>query len=83
MAYRGGLSFNLSDVVVPVDKKEIVDAGDSEVEEVMMNYNMGFHHQQRTLQSGYRYLDTCQCQTDQFGDENFEQPTVRDSTQFT
>jgi len=42
MAYRGGLSFNLSDVVVPVDKKEIVDAGYAEVEEVMSNYNMGF-----------------------------------------
>ncbi|MFY9154369.1 MAG: DNA-directed RNA polymerase subunit beta' [Prolixibacteraceae bacterium] len=42
MAYRGGLSFNLSDVVVPFDKKEIVDAGYAEVEEVMMNYNMGF-----------------------------------------
>jgi len=42
MAYRGGLSFNLSDVVVPSDKKEIVDAGYNEVEEVMMNYNMGF-----------------------------------------
>jgi DNA-directed RNA polymerase subunit beta' len=42
MAYRGGLSFNLSDVVVPFDKKEIVDAGYNEVEEVMMNYNMGF-----------------------------------------
>jgi DNA-directed RNA polymerase subunit beta' len=40
MAYRGGLSFNLSDVVVPVDKKEIVDAGYNEVEEVMMNYHM-------------------------------------------
>jgi DNA-directed RNA polymerase subunit beta' len=42
MAYRGGLSFNLSDVVVPFDKKEIVDAGYAEVDEVMMNYNMGF-----------------------------------------
>ncbi|MDD2304047.1 MAG: DNA-directed RNA polymerase subunit beta' [Prolixibacteraceae bacterium] len=42
MAYRGGLSFNLSDVVVPFDKKEIVDAGYAEVEEVMSNYNMGF-----------------------------------------
>jgi DNA-directed RNA polymerase subunit beta' len=42
MAYRGGLSFNLSDVVVPEDKKEIVEAGYSEVEEVMSNYNMGF-----------------------------------------
>ena len=42
MAYRGGLSFNLSDVVVPFDKKEIVDAGYEEVEEVMLNYNQGF-----------------------------------------
>ena len=42
MAYRGGLSFNLSDVVIPEDKKEIVEAGYNEVEEVMANYNMGF-----------------------------------------
>ncbi len=42
MAYRGGLSFNLSDVVIPVDKKEIVEDGYNEVEEVMNNYNMGF-----------------------------------------
>ena len=42
MAYRGGLSFNLSDVVIPADKKEIVDLGYDEVEEVINNYNMGF-----------------------------------------
>ena len=42
MAYRGGLSFNLSDVIIPDDKKEIVEAGYAEVEEVMANYNMGF-----------------------------------------
>ena len=42
MAYRGGLSFNLNDVVIPDDKKEIVEAGYNEVEEVMANYNMGF-----------------------------------------
>ncbi|MDO9040438.1 MAG: DNA-directed RNA polymerase subunit beta', partial [Bacteroidota bacterium] len=41
MAYRGGLSFNLSDVIIPEDKKEIVEAGYAEVEEVMANYNMG------------------------------------------
>ena len=41
-AYRGGLSFNLDDVIVPVDKTEIVDIGYNEVEEVMTNYNMGF-----------------------------------------
>jgi DNA-directed RNA polymerase subunit beta' len=41
-AYRGGLSFNLSDVIIPDDKKEIVDSGYNEVEEVIGNYNMGF-----------------------------------------
>jgi len=42
MAYRGGLSFNLYDVVIPEDKTEMVQEGYDEVEEVMMNYNMGF-----------------------------------------
>ncbi|HPR61282.1 MAG TPA: DNA-directed RNA polymerase subunit beta', partial [Prolixibacteraceae bacterium] len=42
MAYRGGLSFNLSDVIIPDDKSEMVDEGYSEVEEIMTNYNMGF-----------------------------------------
>jgi DNA-directed RNA polymerase subunit beta' len=42
MAYRGGLSFNLYDVIIPEDKAEMVQEGYDEVEEVMMNYNMGF-----------------------------------------
>ncbi len=42
MAYRGGLSFNLGDVIIPESKKEIVAQGDQEVEEVINNYNMGF-----------------------------------------
>jgi len=42
MAYRGGLSFNLDDVIVPEDKQNIVDDGYEEVEEVVSNYNMGF-----------------------------------------
>ncbi|NOY96455.1 MAG: DNA-directed RNA polymerase subunit beta' [Chlorobi bacterium] len=42
MAYKGGLSFNLGDVIIPDDKKEIVEHGYQEVEEVMSNYNMGF-----------------------------------------
>jgi len=42
MAYLGGLSFNLGDVIIPKDKKEIVDAGYAAVDEVMNNYNMGF-----------------------------------------
>jgi DNA-directed RNA polymerase subunit beta' len=42
MAYRGGLSFNLYDVIIPDDKSEMVDEGYSEVDEILMNYNMGF-----------------------------------------
>ncbi|WP_319482252.1 DNA-directed RNA polymerase subunit beta' [uncultured Draconibacterium sp.] len=42
MAYRGGLSFNLGDVIIPEDKAEIVGNGYKEVEEVINNYNMGF-----------------------------------------
>jgi len=41
-AYRGGLSFNLDDVIIPDDKTEIVDKGYEEVDEVLANYNMGF-----------------------------------------
>jgi DNA-directed RNA polymerase subunit beta' len=41
MAYLGGLSFNLSDVIIPPDKAEMVEEGYREVE-IMSNYNMGF-----------------------------------------
>ena len=42
MAYRGGLSFNLDDVIIPDSKAKIVAEGYADVEEVMNNYNMGF-----------------------------------------
>ena len=42
MAFRGGLSFNLDDVIIPKEKEELVNHGYEEVEEVMNNYNMGF-----------------------------------------
>ncbi|MBK7173591.1 MAG: DNA-directed RNA polymerase subunit beta' [Bacteroidales bacterium] len=42
MAFKGGLSFNLGDVIVPKLKEELVVAANIEVEEVMNNYNMGF-----------------------------------------
>ena len=41
MAFKGGLSFNLSDVVIPKDKDILIDKARSEVQEVVMNYNMG------------------------------------------
>ncbi|MDY0103525.1 MAG: DNA-directed RNA polymerase subunit beta' [Lentimicrobium sp.] len=42
MAFKGGLSFTLSDVIVPEVKEELVKQANQEVEEVMANYNMGF-----------------------------------------
>jgi DNA-directed RNA polymerase subunit beta' len=42
MAFRGGLSFNLDDVIVPAEKDKLVDEGYTQVDEVLSNYNMGF-----------------------------------------
>ena len=42
MAFRGGLSFNLNDVIIPAQKEELIGKANTEVEEVMNNYNMGF-----------------------------------------
>ncbi len=42
MAFRGGLSFNLDDVIIPVEKEKLVNDGYQQVEEVLSNYNMGF-----------------------------------------
>jgi DNA-directed RNA polymerase subunit beta' len=41
MAFKGGLSFNLDDVIIPAEKKTLVDEGYKKVEEVTMNYEMG------------------------------------------
>jgi DNA-directed RNA polymerase subunit beta' len=42
MAFKGGLSFNLGDVIVPQVKESFIDEANLEVEEVLNNYNMGF-----------------------------------------
>ncbi|NCP45376.1 MAG: DNA-directed RNA polymerase subunit beta' [Flavobacteriales bacterium] len=42
MAFKGGLSFNLDDIMIPKEKEEFVKKANIEVEEVMSNYNMGF-----------------------------------------
>ena len=42
MAYVAGLSFNLDDIIIPPEKKEIVDRGQAEVRAIEDNYNMGF-----------------------------------------
>lgn len=42
MAFKGGLSFNLADVIIPPEKEALVNEGYAEVEQIMANYNMGF-----------------------------------------
>jgi DNA-directed RNA polymerase subunit beta' len=42
MAFVGGLSFNLSDVIIPDEKAELVQKGYDDVESIMNDYNMGF-----------------------------------------
>jgi DNA-directed RNA polymerase subunit beta' len=42
MAFKGGLSFNLDDVIVPEEKEDLVKEGYDQVDEVLNNYNMGF-----------------------------------------
>jgi len=42
MAFKGGLSFNLDDVIVPKIKETLVGNASAEVDEVVNNYNMGF-----------------------------------------
>ncbi len=41
MAFVGGLSFNLDDVIIPEDKTKLIQEGYQQVEEVINNYNMG------------------------------------------
>jgi len=42
MAFTGGLSFNLNDVIIPDEKEAFVAEGYAQVEEVRNNYAMGF-----------------------------------------
>ena len=40
-AFRGGLSFNLGDVIIPAEKEELIAKANEEVEEVLGQYSMG------------------------------------------
>ena len=42
MAFKGGLSFNLGDVLVPEEKSQLVEEGYKNVENIMQSYNLGF-----------------------------------------
>jgi len=41
MAFKGGLSFNINDLIIPEIKNQLLDQAKTEVEEVWDNYNMG------------------------------------------
>ena len=41
MSFVAGLSFNLSDVLIPKEKEELIKKGYADVDEVMMSYSMG------------------------------------------
>ncbi|UTW65187.1 DNA-directed RNA polymerase subunit beta' [bacterium SCSIO 12643] len=40
-AFKGGLSFNINDVMIPAEKETLVDSAKAKVAEIMGNYNMG------------------------------------------
>jgi DNA-directed RNA polymerase subunit beta' len=41
MAFRGGLSFNINDLIIPDTKEQLLENAKGEVDEVWENYNMG------------------------------------------
>ena len=41
MAFKGGLSFNLEDIIIPKEKETLVAKAEVEATEVLSNYNMG------------------------------------------
>lgn len=40
-SFKGGLSFNIEDVIIPEEKKPLIEDAQSQVDEVIANYNMG------------------------------------------
>src|SRR5690554_5434602 len=42
MSFKGGLSFNLGDVIIPPEKETMMEKANEQVLEVWDNYNMGF-----------------------------------------
>jgi glycerol-3-phosphate dehydrogenase (NAD(P)+) len=40
--FKGGLSFNLGDVIVPEEKQPLIESANKKVDEIKSNYSMGF-----------------------------------------
>ncbi|RNL85411.1 DNA-directed RNA polymerase subunit beta' [Sinomicrobium pectinilyticum] len=41
MAFKGGLSFSLGDIIIPEEKHQMIAEANEQVDGIMMNYNMG------------------------------------------
>ena len=42
LAYEGGLSFNLGDIIIPEEKEELIRKGNEDIERIASEYGMGF-----------------------------------------
>ncbi|MCL2247322.1 MAG: DNA-directed RNA polymerase subunit beta', partial [Lentimicrobiaceae bacterium] len=42
MAFEGGLSFNIGDVIIPKEKSALIAESNEKIEEITTNYNMGW-----------------------------------------
>ncbi|MDR0206285.1 MAG: DNA-directed RNA polymerase subunit beta' [Bacteroidales bacterium] len=42
IAFEGGLSFNLGDVIIPKEKNTLIEESNAKIEEILMHYNMGW-----------------------------------------
>ena len=42
LAYEGGLSFNLGDIIIPKEKEALIKKGNDEIERISSEYGMGF-----------------------------------------
>jgi DNA-directed RNA polymerase subunit beta' len=40
-AFKGGLSFSLGDIIIPPEKKNLIDEANTKVDSILGNYNMG------------------------------------------
>ena len=41
LAFKGGLSFSLGDIIIPAEKVTMIEEANQQVDGIMMNYNMG------------------------------------------
>jgi len=80
MAFKGGLSFNLGDVIIPEEKAKLIAEGYEAVEEIMMNYSGGVisnhqrYKQHRAQQYGQQVQIEAQFVEAFFHDGNQHQP---------